>query len=213
MTAPYPVVLDLADRPVLVVGGGRVAERKVEGLLEAGARVRVVAPRATDAIVAMAEAGRLELEPRAAGPGDLQGAHLVYLATDVPEVNRSLEEEAERRGIWVSRADRKGGGSFSTPAQVRRGEVLVTVSTGGRSPALARCLRARLEQVLDEGWDRALHLMERLRAELEGRGLDAASRARFWERFPDPPALEALLAGAEDRVREEAERCLSAPSA
>lgn len=214
MTAPgYPILLRLEGVEVVVAGAGRVATRKVAELLEAGARVRVVAPAASPEIEAWAGEGRVEWSRRAARPGDLDGARLAFLATDSPPVHELLEAEARARGIPVNRADRGGGGDFSVPARIRRGPITLAISTGGASPRLARLLRERLEQVLDEGWERAAAGLEALREELSARVADPERRRRFWEVFPDRAALGALLTGADGPVREEVERCLSTLSA
>jgi precorrin-2 dehydrogenase / sirohydrochlorin ferrochelatase len=142
--SPYPVNLDLRGRPVLVVGGGRVALRKVDGLLTAGARVTVVAPSVRPEM-----RGRpVVVRTRRYRTADLDGVRLVVTATDDHAVNQRVHDDAEARGIWVNAADDPERCTFTLPAVVRRGAVQVTVSTGGASPALAAGLRRRLEAEL-----------------------------------------------------------------
>jgi precorrin-2 dehydrogenase/sirohydrochlorin ferrochelatase len=140
----YPIFLDLCGRTVVVVGGGKVGLRKVRGLLEAGARVRVVSP----ALATEFDMLRVELIKRAFRPSDLKGAFLAYAATNLREVNRRVAREAKRRGIPVNVADDPGECDFFVPARIRSGELQVAVSTGGRSPRLAVELRRRIEAVL-----------------------------------------------------------------
>lgn len=207
------VMLDLEGRQVLVVGGGPVAARKVGRLLDAGARVHLVSPVVTEDLAAAAAAGRLVWSQRGAEVGDLEGARLVFLCSDRSDLHDQLARAAEARGAWVNRADQAGGGDFAVAAEARRGPVRLLVSTGGRSPALARALRARCEEVLAEGWDLAAEALGEVRAELDARGLDPDQRRRFWRRFPDPDQLQALLAGRTDDLRAEVGRCVASLSA
>jgi len=140
--AYYPVFLDLRGRQVVVIGGGRVATRKVAGLREAGARVRVIAPQVRAGVAAD------RIERRRYRRGDLVGAVLAFAATDARAVNRAVAREARRLGIPVNVADSVEDCTFLAPARLRRGNVQIAVSTGGTSPRLARRLRERLEEVL-----------------------------------------------------------------
>ena len=142
MAAYYPVFLDLRDRPVVVIGGGRVAARKVAGLVEAGARVRVIAPQ----VAALLRAQRIER--RRYRPGDLRGAVLAFAAANDRAVNHAVAVEARRRRIPVNVADSAEECTFLVPARLRRGDLQIAVSTSGRSPRLAKSLRQRLESVL-----------------------------------------------------------------
>lgn len=150
MRAYYPVFLDLADGPVLVVGGGPVAEGKVEGLLAAGANVTVVSPTVTPRLGGWVTAGRIEHLARAYQPGDLAGRRLALVATDDPAVSGAVAAEGRERGIWVNAADEPARCAFILPAVIRRGRLVVAVSTGGASPAAARAIREELEGYLTE---------------------------------------------------------------
>jgi precorrin-2 dehydrogenase / sirohydrochlorin ferrochelatase len=147
----YPVNLRIADRPCLVLGGGPVALRKVESLLLCGARVRVVSPDAVDEIQALAVAGRIEWCRRRYIPGDLQGIFLAIAATDNPFVQRQISEEAAALPVLLNSADDPDTCDFQVPSSVRRNDLLITISTGGASPALARQIRKKLEQ--EFGWE------------------------------------------------------------
>lgn len=132
----------MQDRLAVVVGGGRVATRKTAGLVEAGAVVRVIAPRVTRGLAAH------QIERRPYRPGDLKGAVLAFAATDDRRVNHAVAGEARRRRIPVNVADALEECTFIVPARIRRGEVQIAISTGGRSPRLAKQLRRLLEAEL-----------------------------------------------------------------
>lgn len=139
-------MLDLAGVPVLVVGGGRVAHRKIEGLLRAGAEVTIVALTAVESIGAMP----VRVVLRGYEAADLDRVRLVVTATDDPAVNAAVATDATARGIWVNSADDPANCTFTLPAVARDGEVTVAVSTGGASPALASHLRGEIEVWLRE---------------------------------------------------------------
>jgi precorrin-2 dehydrogenase / sirohydrochlorin ferrochelatase len=140
----YPVFFDLRDRPVVVVGAGPVALRKVRGLLEAGARVTVVAPE----MLPDFEPLPVRLLRRRFRSPDLAGACLAFAATGDRTVNRRVGVEGRRRGIPVNVADAAGECDFIVPARVRRGAVQIAISTGGTSPRLAAELRKSLDDLL-----------------------------------------------------------------
>jgi siroheme synthase-like protein len=172
MAFGYPVVLDLDDVTVLVVGGGRVAERKAEGLVAAGARVTVVAP----AILASLAAQVAEVRERAYVAADLDGQQLVLTATDDPAVNARVATDAKARGIWVNSADDPANCTFILPAVARRGPVVVAVGTDGASPALAQHLRDRIAlEVLTPGMEAVAVELARQRAALHAEGISTES--------------------------------------
>lgn len=147
--AYYPVCLDMADRPCLVVGGGPVAERKVAGLLDAGARLTVVSPSATDRLREWASADRIRLLPREYAAADLAGQAVVFVATDDERINAGVARDARAVGVLVNAVDDPAHCDFILPAVLRRGLITVAVSTGGASPALARAVRDELGAYLD----------------------------------------------------------------
>lgn len=142
----YPVFLDLRDRDVLVVGAGKVALRKVKGLLEAGARVTVVSPEAEPEFDTLA----VEMRRRRFQKQDIAGNLLVFAATNDRAVNAEVREAAVSAGVQVNVADAPEECSFIVPARVRNGDLQIAVSTSRRSPRLAKQLRIRLEKVLME---------------------------------------------------------------
>jgi len=150
----YPIVLDLTGRPCLVVGGGAIAERKVAGLGEVGARVTVVSPSLTPALLRLATEAPLCWRPREYAAGDAAGFTLVMVATDDRAVNAAVAAECRERGIWVNCADDPARCDFILPSVLRRGAVTVAVSTGGASPTMARLVREELDALLP--WDVAV---------------------------------------------------------
>ncbi len=145
----YPICLiGLEHHSAVVIGGGQVAARKVLGLLDAGAQVKVIAPRLAPALCALAAAGLIDVCERDYRPGDLAGAFLVIAATDDAAVNQQVWAEARQCGSLINVVDDPAHSNFIVPAQVRRGEVNIAITTGGASPALARRLRERLEHVI-----------------------------------------------------------------
>lgn len=169
--AHYPVFLDLTDRPCLVVGGGPVAEGKVEGLLAAGARVTVVSPDVTARLAAWAAAGRLQHLSRAYRAGDLEGHQVAFVGTDDPGVSAAVADEGRARGIWVNAADEPARCDFILPSVIRRGRLVVAVSTGGASPAAARAIREELEAYLTEQHAMLVELAADVRRDFRGRGV------------------------------------------
>jgi precorrin-2 dehydrogenase/sirohydrochlorin ferrochelatase len=208
MTARYPILVDLAARPVVVVGGGAVAERRSVGLLAAGARVRVVSPRVGEGLAAMAARGELAVEPRAYQTGDLAGAVLAVAATDDPEVNRRVAADGRAAGVLVNRADDADGGDVTVPAVLRRGDLTVAVATSGRTPGLAGALRRRLEGDFGPEWAELVDLLAADRA-----ALPHASDQAAWHELLAPEVLDAVRRGENAVVRERIRGCRSSSSA
>jgi len=159
----FPVFLDIKDKLCVVVGGGKVAERKIFSLIEAGARVKVIAPEVLDSIRALAEEGKIELEEREYKKGDLEGARLVIAATNNQEVQKKVYEEAEERGIFCNVVDVPELCSFIVPSVVRRGPLCIAISTSGKAPAVAKRLRQMLESKFGEEYEAYLNLMGKIR--------------------------------------------------
>jgi siroheme synthase-like protein len=168
----YPIMLELMDVPVLVVGGGRIALRKIEGLLTAGANVTVVAPSVDDGIRELA----VRIVDREYEIGDLEGMRLVITATADAGVNATVAGDATAHGIWVNSADDPSNCTFTLPAVARDGAVTIAVGTGGSSPALASHLRGELERWLQEiGASEAAITLAAQRAELKADGVSTES--------------------------------------
>ncbi|MFT5697617.1 MAG: precorrin-2 dehydrogenase/sirohydrochlorin ferrochelatase [Desulforhopalus sp.] len=141
----YPINLKIENILCLVVGGGLVALRKSRGLLQAGAKVRVISPDLVPELRRLVETGDVEWFERPFAEGDLEGVRLVFAATNNRKVQILVEEEAKKHKILLNSADAPLESDFHVPAHFRRGPMIVTVSTGGGSPALAKKLRQQLE--------------------------------------------------------------------
>ena len=195
----FPVLLELADRRCVMVGGGMVAERRVDGLLAAGARVRVISPRTTRTLAALAAEGRIELESRGYREGDLAGADLAFVATDAGEVNAAVAREARERGLWVNAADDPTHCTFILPALVRRGDLTVAVSTGGSSPALARAIREELEAYLTAEYATLAAIAAEARRELRAAGRLVTADA--WRRALGPEVRRLIVERGRDDAK------------
>lgn len=190
-----PVLLRLDGRCCVVVGGGEVAERKVRALLEVEAQVALIAPALTPALAAMAKVGAIVHRCVDFQPGGLDGAALVYVATDDPALDAAVAAEARRRGIPVNVADAPELCSFITPAVVRRGPLQIAVSTSGASPAIARRLRAELERRFGPEYGPLLEIMRAARRMLREREPDARARARMLNALAASDLAECLVRG------------------
>ena len=175
-TWPHPIFLDLSGQPVVVIGGGAVAERKVEALVAAGAGVTIVSPEVTDLIARRAAEGRARVQLRPYRRGDLAGCRLAYAATSDPGVNQAVRDEAREAGVWLNAVDRPVLCDFITPATVRRGHLTLAVSTNGRCPELAKRIREDLERAYGPEYAELADEMGEARDRGKA-GRDAAARA------------------------------------
>ena len=162
----FPINLDIRGKPVVVVGGGTVAARKCQTLLAAGARVTVIAPTVTARLRELAEKGRVSHLARKYSGGDLAGAFLVFASTDSHLVNRAVAKEAKNSGILADVVDAPDQSDFTSPAVVSRGGLMITISTEGESPALARKIRAELEQRYGPEYVELIKILGRVREKL-----------------------------------------------
>jgi precorrin-2 dehydrogenase/sirohydrochlorin ferrochelatase len=196
----YPVYLDLQGRQVLVVGAGAVGSRKVKTLLQAGARVTVVSPRATPVVRDLAAEGRLVWHPRSYDAADMDGMCLVFGATDDPDLNRRIEADAGRCRVWCNLAAQPDKGDFILPSVVARGDLLISISTSGASPAVARRLRQELEAYFGEEYAPFLRLMKAIRARLLEREHAPDDHKRAFGRLIDGGLLALVKAGDKDGI-------------
>lgn len=195
----YPVALTVAGRLCVVVGGGAVATRKVGSLLEAGARVRVVSPTLSAALVDWVAAGRLTAERRAYQPGDLRGAFLAVAATDDRAVNAAVAAEARAERALVTVGDDPAASDVVGVAVIRRGGLTVTVATEGRSPAVARLVREVLEEMLTPEYAALLELVAAERA--TGGRRAAGAPPPHWRAAITPEVLALVRAGEIEAAR------------
>ena len=203
----YPVNLIVAGRRCVVVGAGRIAARKIEALLAAGADVHVVAPKLGDRVRAWRDDERIDADEREFEASDLDGAWLATAATDEPAVNHDVFEAGAERRVWVNAADDPDNCSFTLMSVVRRGDLVVTVGTGGRSPALAAWLKERFTAELGPEYETLLELLSEAREAVraDGRSTEDAD----WKRALDSGMLDLIRAGRVSEAKELLRSCLS----
>lgn len=177
--ALFPMFLKLEGRSTLVVGAGTIATPKIESLLQAGARVRVVAPQASETVTKWAQDGQIELVTKSFEPSDLQDVFLVIVATSSREVNANVFEEARLRKILCNVVDDPEHCDFYYPAVVRRGKLQVAISTEGQSPALAQKMRLELEEQYGPEYEQWVEQLGAERAKLFQKEMDPEERKRL----------------------------------
>lgn len=188
----YPVFLDLEEKPVIVIGGGRVACEKVAGLRNGGARITIISPELAPELAALRDAGEVEHIARLWQESDLDADWaVVMVATDDGAVNRQVTAASRARRVWVNAADDPVNCDFILPAVVRRGKITLAASTAGASPALARRLREELDAYLTEDMPALADLLAEVRTELRQRKVQVENDT--WQRAIDGQ-LRVLLA-------------------
>ena len=195
MTVYLPIMLDCNGQRCLVVGGGTVAERKVLGLLEAGAQVTLVSPTLTDILATLAEEKALTWISRLFAPGDSQGAFLVYAASNDHELNKTVAQEARGLDIPVNVASAAEWGSFITPGVVRRGRLTVAVSTSGAGPHVAAEIRGLLEETLGMEYGPYLDFLHHMRTEIKQREASPEIRSRLLHQLSEVDVLNKIRQG------------------
>jgi precorrin-2 dehydrogenase/sirohydrochlorin ferrochelatase len=181
--------------------GGKVAERKVKGLLEAGAKVKVIAPEVTPNLEKLASQGRIELLKRPFQRGDLEGAWLVFAATNDSATQEAVFAEAEERHIFCNVVDKPELCSFIVPSVVKRGRLQLAISTSGASPAVARRLREHLEELFGPEYEEFLELMARWREIILSRDLREEERREIFEHLALAPIPQWLKRGERTHLR------------
>jgi siroheme synthase-like protein len=196
----YPIFVEMAGRPCVVIGGGKVAEGKVEGLLAAGAEVTVISPSLTHHLAGLLVEGRIRHEAREYRAGDIAGYEVCMVATDDGAVNATVAAEGKRRGVWVNAADDPANCDFILPSVIRQGQVVVAASTSGASPALARRLREDLTNFLSDDYAALAELLNEVRSEIRRRGLTVDGER--WQSAMDGRFRALLAQGRSDEARQ-----------
>lgn len=194
MTSLFPMFLKLEGKQCLVVGAGKVGEPKIGGLLDTGARIRVVSLDAGPAVREWARAGRIELELRSFSAGDLDGAFLAVVATNSRTLNERVYREAQRRGVLCNVVDVPDLCDFFYPAIVRRGDLQIAVSTAGQSPSLAQKLRQQLEKQFGPGYASWVSELGETRKLILASDLDKERKLDLLHSLASREAVEAALA-------------------
>jgi precorrin-2 dehydrogenase/sirohydrochlorin ferrochelatase len=194
MSSLFPMFLKLAGRQVLVIGAGKVGEGKIAGILDTGARIRVVAREATDAVHGWARAGQIELELRSFSAKDLDGVFLAVVATASRDLNEFIYREAQLRGVLCNVVDVPELCDFFYPAVVRRGDLQIAISTSGQSPSLAQKLRQQLEQQFGAGYASWVAQLGETRRLVQASDLAPERKRELLHSLASREALEAALA-------------------
>jgi precorrin-2 dehydrogenase/sirohydrochlorin ferrochelatase len=218
----YPIFLDLRGRRCIVVGGGRVAERKVRALLRAGASVRVISPAVTPRLALLAGRKKIDLTRRAYRSGDLEGLAsaraetsrgvrptLVFAVTDDPVTQKAVRKDAEKIGALVNAADDAREFDFIVPATFAQGDLLVAISTSGASPALARRLRQKLQLTLGREYRGYLQFLREARKMVKKSVPDEARRAKILRQLAGASVMDWLWKGPRRHSAHEAEKWLA----
>ena len=200
MNPYYPIFLNLSGRNCIVAGGGQIALRKVTTLMQYGADITVISPLLCKGLSALACAGKIQVRRRAYQAGDLEGAYIAIIATGNRSVNRQASLEARGNKIPVNVVDDAGLSDFIVPSIVRRGSVSVAISTAGKSPALARKLRTRLEGELAKEYEELALLIEGVRREVKKLKLKISSK-RWQEAIDLDDMLLLLKHGDSEKAR------------
>jgi precorrin-2 dehydrogenase/sirohydrochlorin ferrochelatase len=191
----YPVHLDIKNRNCLIVGGGAVGTRKVNTLLECGAHVTVVSPDPTSQLTRLASEESITLKTRAYRSDDLSGMFLVIGATDDETLNLQISKDAERAHILCNIVDRPEVCNFILPSIVRRGDLVITISTSGKSPALAKNLRQKLETQFGREYADFLLLMGAIRQKLLSQSHEPEAHKALFNQLIDSDLIQLMQAG------------------
>jgi precorrin-2 dehydrogenase/sirohydrochlorin ferrochelatase len=197
----YPILVDLEGKKALIVGGGRVAERKAETLLEYGASIDLVSKELTYALELLVEGRRITYLGPEFKEAFLDSVFIVVAATNDKQLNRKVSLSARRKGLLVNAVDQPQDCNFIVPSIVKRGDLLIAVSTSGKSPALSKKIRKDLENQFGEEYRAFLLLMGRLRDRILSRGLPQEENSRIFHQIVDSPLLKALSEESREDVR------------
>ncbi len=196
----YPILLDLSGKTALVAGGGNVARRKIESLLDHGAEVRVVSRELTGRVKELVDSGRVSHLGEYYTEACLEGAFVVIAATDDEDLNREISLDARKRGLLVNAVDQPHDCNFILPSVLRRGDLVVAVSTSGKSPAAAKKIREDLERQFGEEYATFLTVMGRVREAVRSMGLPQEENGRIFHEVVNSDLLGALSKGDVSRA-------------
>jgi precorrin-2 dehydrogenase/sirohydrochlorin ferrochelatase len=201
----YPINLDLEDARCLVVGGGKVAERKVNSLLSCGARVTLISPEITTGLNEKAQKSEITYKKRYYKYGDCQGMRTVIVATDSDRINREVAEEAMAANCLVNVVDQPRISNFIVPATLRQGDLQISISTSGKSPALARRIRERLEKEFGPEYSEFLELIDRVRQKALATIPEPEKRRELFYSLVDSDLLQLIREGKDHEVKKRLE--------
>ena len=196
----YPINLNVENKKCVVVGGGKVAYRKICGLLEAGAVVEVIAPEVCAEISNLADAGKITLIREKYSAEKISEGLILIAATDDAEVNKFAAEDAHKKKFLVNVVN-DFEGDFFVPSKILRGDFLLTISTGGNSPAFSKFVREMLETEFDSNFGEGLKIIAELRREVKKNLPDDKARIKFWREILTPQLWQLLKSGYLDELK------------
>ncbi|MDP4107546.1 MAG: NAD(P)-binding protein [Bacillota bacterium] len=188
MESYYPIMLKLAGKKIVVVGGGKVAERKIFGLIDTKANITVVAPKISMEVQQLVANGKIVWLSKSFSMEDIEGAFMVFAATNEKDLNQQIKDAAEACPL-ITISDDSDGSDFHVPAKVQRGRLTVAVSTGGASPTLARKIRGQLEQQYDERYEDYLNFLFAARQQILQEVKDPSLKSKLLNQIVSPEFL------------------------
>jgi precorrin-2 dehydrogenase/sirohydrochlorin ferrochelatase len=207
MSRYYSICLDLQGKRCLVIGGGTVAERKILTLLEYEAAIVVISPRVTSHIAHLSHEGRLIYMAREFQPGDARNFFLIIAATNDDQVNKAISQEAQEAHILINVVDAPDDSTFILPALVKRGDLTISISTGGKSPALARKMREDMETQYGPEYEIFVDILGNLRKNILQNEPDICKRKKIFQRLAESDEILKIIResgreAAEGKIRE-----------
>lgn len=209
MAGLFPIFLAMNDQHCVVVGGGQVAERKVENLLEYPVQIDLISPEATPKLQRWAENHQVNWIVRGFRPADIEGAFLVFAATDDQKVNREVAALCQDKDILVNAVDDPAYCDFYIPSTIRRDSLVLAISTEGKSPAYAKRLRKQLEENITDLHGKFVDLLGEQRELVKKTVPDIKTRQAIFETLANLDILDLIAQGEEEQIRERIEKCMS----
>ncbi len=204
----YPLFVELKDRTCVVVGGGPVAERKVMGLADTGARIKVISPKITKNLGRLASSRKIEHIKRAFRSGDLDGAFIAIGATSSKKTNERIHEEAEKRNVLVNIVDRPGLSRFISPSVVDRGGLKLAITTSGKCPLLSKTIRKELEKSFPQEYALFVEILGEVRKRLLKEGIKNDKKDRIILDLINSPMLKWIKERSRSRINSALKRAL-----
>lgn len=203
----FPINIDLQGRNCVIIGGGKVAARKIDSLLKAGARLKVIAPDIDESITKIAAGDQITCLKRKYQRGDLNGASLAFVAAN-PETGKEVALEASSLNIPINVADIPEQCSFTLPSVSERGDLMIAISTGGKCPAFSRAVRIEVEELIDEAYGEVLEILEDVRRRLIDAGIDTNKCRDSLNKLIDSDILSLLRNGENEKAKSSAEKAI-----
>ncbi|MBT1278407.1 bifunctional precorrin-2 dehydrogenase/sirohydrochlorin ferrochelatase [Thermoanaerobacter sp. CM-CNRG TB177] len=187
--AYYPIMLNIKNKKCLVVGGGKVALRKILSLVEGEALVTAISPSFDEGIIELAAKGKVELIRREYQQGDVRGFCVAIAATDDEKVNKLVASDGEKYNVLVNVVDDKDLSSFIVPAIVKRGDLIISISTSGKSPLLSRMIKEKLESIFNDDYEKLLQKLYQKRMELKEKDFAEEEKMAIYRKIIEKSGL------------------------